>query len=133
MQPIAFPDGVAVVIDYLRSRLADHGWPVPVGTRVPDPRPPSFVRLERVGGTRRDLVTDGPRLTVECWGPTEEAAADLATVARALVFALPGWRGAAVYAVADVGGPNTSPDPVSDQPRVVFSVEAEMRGAALTP
>ena len=131
--PIGYPDGVAVVRAYLREALVGRGDDVPVGTRVPSPRPARFVRLERVGGTRLDVVTDRPRIDVHCWGDSEESAADLAALARALLFAMPGWRGAVAYDVAEVGGPNTLPDPDSEQPRVVFAVEVSLRGARLAP
>ncbi|CAL9592264.1 hypothetical protein SUDANB1_05249 [Streptomyces sp. enrichment culture] len=129
--PIGFPDGVAVVRAYLREQLVARGTDVPVGTRVPEQRPPRFVRLERVGGMRVDLVTDRPRIDVQCWGDSEESAHDLAQLARALLLAMPGWRGAVAYDVAEVGGPNTLPDPASGQPRVVFAVEVSLRGRAL--
>ncbi|AQW55295.1 hypothetical protein ACIQPP_05600 [Streptomyces violaceusniger] len=131
--PIGFPDGVAVVRAYLHGALVARGAGLPVGTRVPDPRPPRFIRLERVGGARLDLVTDRPRIDVQCWGESEEAATDLATLARALLFAMPGWRGAVAYDVAEVGGPNTLPDPESGQDRVAFAVEVSLRGARLDP
>ncbi|MCT9142945.1 hypothetical protein [Streptomyces violarus] len=129
--PIGFPDGVAVVRAYLREQLVARGVDVPVGTRVPDRRPSRFVRLERVGGTRLDLVTDRPRIDVHCWGDSEESATDLASLARSLLLSMPGWRGAVAYDVVEVGGPNTLPDPTSEQPRVVFAVEVSLRGKAL--
>lgn len=131
--PIGFPDGVAVVRAYLRDALVERGVDVPVVTRVPSPRPARFVRLERVGGARLDLVTDRPRIDVHCWGDTEEAVADLVQVVRALVLAIPGYRGVAAYDVAEVGGPNTAPDPVSEQERASFAVEVSLRGRTLAP
>ncbi|MCX4606991.1 hypothetical protein [Streptomyces mirabilis] len=124
---------MAIVRAYLRDALVDRGTDVPVGTRVPDPRPARFIRLERVGGARLDLITDRPRIDVHCWGDSEEAATDLAGLARALLLAMPGWRGVAAYDVAEVGGPNTLPDPESEQPRVAFAVEVSLRGARLAP
>jgi hypothetical protein len=129
--PVEFPDAVAVVRSYLRATLVERGVDVPVVTRVPASRPPRFVRIERVGGSRLDRVTDRPRLDVTCWGPDEGAVADLTAVVRALVFAIPGWRGAVAYDVADVGGPITLPDPVSGQERSSFAVEVSLRGTAL--
>ncbi|WP_431784326.1 hypothetical protein [Streptomyces chumphonensis] len=130
-QPVVFPDAAAVAIDYLRPALAERGSPVPVGTRVPSPRPDRFVRIERIGGGRRDKVTDRARLDVHCWAESEEAAHDLATLARALLGDLPGWRGAVAYDVAEVGGPNLMPDPVTDTPRYAFAVEVSLRGKSL--
>ena len=131
--PIGFPDGVAVVRAYLRDALVDRGEDVPVGTRVPSPRPARFIRLERIGGIRVDVVTDRPRIDVHCWGDSEESAHDLAQLARALLLAMPGWRGVAAYDVGEVGGPNTLPDAESGQPRVVFAVEVSLRGRPLDP
>lgn len=131
--PVEFPDGVDVVRRYLREALVARGLDVPVRTRVPDPRPPLFVRIERVGGSRLDRVTDRPRLDVACWGPDEGAVADLVKVVRALVLAIPGWRGAVAYDVAEVGGPNSAPDPVSGQERSSFAVEVSLRGTRLAP
>ncbi|MFF7171090.1 hypothetical protein [Streptomyces pseudovenezuelae] len=129
--PVEFPDAVDVVRGYLREALLARGLDVPVRTRVPDPRPAQLVRIERVGGSRLDRITDRPRLDVECWGPDEGAVADLVKVVRALVFAIPGWRGAVAYDVVDVGGPNTAPDPVSGQERSSFAVEVSLRGRTL--
>lgn len=131
--PIVFPDAVDVVRRYLREALVARGVDVPVVTRVPSSRPPAFVRIERVGGSCIDRVTDRPRLDVECWGPDEGAVADLVKVARALVFAIPGWRGAVAYDVDDVGGPNTSPDSISGQECSSFAVEVSLRGRSLAP
>ncbi|MFF3190557.1 hypothetical protein [Streptomyces misionensis] len=131
--PVGFPDGVAVVRAYLREALVARGDDVSVGTRVPSPRPPRFVTLERVGGTRLDVVTDRPQIDVQCWGASEEDAADLASLARSLLFAMPGWRGAVAYNVVEIGGPNTLPDPDSGQDRVAFAVEVSLRGSLLAP
>ncbi|MGW2742374.1 hypothetical protein [Streptomyces sp. NPDC001450] len=131
--PVGFPDSVAVVRAYLRDVLVDGGYDVPVGTRVPNPRPPRFIRLERIGGTRLDRITDRPRIDVHCWGESEEAANDLAGRARALLLAMPGWRGVVAYDVAEVGGPSNLPDPESGQDRIAFAVEVSLRGARLAP
>lgn len=131
MEPVLFPDTVAVTVVYLRAALAVHGPVVPVVTRVPAARPARFVRLERIGGPRRDLVTDGPRLDVHCWGASEEDAHDLAQLARALLLAMPGWHGATVYRVEEVGGPNNLPDPESGQARFALAVELHVRGRTL--
>lgn len=129
---VVMPDAVAVVVGYLRDALAAAGEPVPVVSRVPSPRPPRFVRVERVGGIRQTVVSDRPRLDVHAWAETEAAAADLAELVRALVSVLPGVRGrTTVYGVREVGGPQWLPDDVSGSPRYAFAVEAHMRGRAL--
>lgn len=130
---IVFPDAAELVAAYLREALAARGKPVKVGTRVPNPRPAELVRLERIGGAQLDRITDRPRLDVHCWGPDEEAAHDLMQITRALLLALPGWRGAAAYDVDEVGGPNELPDAESGSPRFAFAVEVSLRGKHLAP
>lgn len=106
---------------------------VPVSTRVPATRPPSYVRVVRTGGGRESLVTDRAQLTVEAWAPTELEAAQLAELARAQLFATAGeligdtW----VNRVGEVGGPAYSPDPASETPRYVFTVLLITRGSVL--
>lgn len=127
---VVMPDAVAVTIDYLRPALAAAGRPVHVGARVPSPRPSEFVRVERIGGLRKNVVSDSPRLDIHCWAATDEAALDLAQLARALVHAMGGSRsGVAVYRVQEVGGPMWLPDDTSGQPRYAFAVEIQMRGS----
>ncbi|MFF7365618.1 hypothetical protein [Streptomyces sp. NPDC008125] len=130
---IVFPDAAEVYTRYLREQLAARGDLVHVGTRVPSPRPARLVRAERIGGAQLDVVTDRPRLDVHCWGATEADAADLVAVVRALTLAMPGWRGAVVYDLAEVGGPNLLPDAATSSPRYAFAVELSIRGTALAP
>lgn len=132
-EPIAFPDAAEVYTRYLREQLVARGDMVQVGTRVPSPRPARLVRAERIGGAQLDVVTDRPRLDVHCWGATEADAADLMRVVRALTLAMPGWRGAVVYDLAEVGGPNFLPDSATSSPRYALAVELSIRGATLTP
>jgi hypothetical protein len=130
---IVFPDAAALVATYLREALAGRGQPVRVGTRVPNPRPAAFVRVQRIGGARLDVVTDRPRLDVHAWGGDDEAAHDLMQITRALLLAIPGWHGAVAYDVAEVGGPNELPDPETYSPRYAFAVEVSLRGKRLAP
>jgi hypothetical protein len=127
---IVFPDAEGLVIDYLRDLLD-----VPVSGTVPNPRPGEFVTVRRLGGVRRNLVTDAPMLTVEAWAAGDVAAHDLAQLARAHVHAMARasvLTEPAVYRVVEIAGPGHLPDPVSAQSRYVFTVEVAVRGAALT-
>lgn len=57
---------------------------VPVSTKVPNPRPPRFIRLVRVGGGRTREV-DRMLLVVECWAPDGvQGEHDALTVSEAL-------------------------------------------------
>lgn len=124
---VVFPDAVLVVIQYLRPIIKTS-----VYSRVPNPRPPEFVRVERLGGIRRNLILDRPRIDVECWADSEEGAADLSATVRAHVLAMAGKRGdTTVYDVAEVSGPMWLPDSESGQPRYSFAVEFSTRGTRL--
>ncbi len=121
---VVFPDAVLVVIEYLRSVLGD----TPVYSRVPESRPAEFVRVERLGGLRASLVTDRPRIDVECWSDSEQGAEALVSRSRAWVLAMAGKRGdTTVYNVTEVSGPMWLPDSVSGQPRYSFAVEFSTR------
>lgn len=122
---VVFPDAVLVVIEYLHSVLPG----VTVVPRVPGDRPTEFVRVERIGGLRNSLVTDRPRVDLECWSDSEEDAEALVSMVRAYTLAMAGRRGnTTVYDVAEVSGPMWLPDSASGQPRYSFAVEFSTRG-----
>lgn len=131
---IVFPDASAVVVGHLRDSLAARGFPTPVGTRVPNPRPAGrLVVVSRTGGVAANLVVDEAMLTVDCWGDREQDAHDLAQLCRALVRAAAGsvLGGVAVYRVVEVGGPQNLPDPLSASPRYLFTLMVGLRGVAV--
>lgn len=129
---VIFPDASLVLVGHLRAELAARGVTAPIGTRVPNPRPATFVTVERTGGPRRDVVTDEPQLTVDCWAPTEKAAHDLAQLCRGLTHSMRGRSvaGVAVYRVTEFAGPQLLPDPDSEHPRYTQTLQIAMRGAA---
>ena len=129
---ILFPDAALTVVTYLAAELADRSDTAVVRTRVPDVRPDRFVRVERLGGVRTNLVTDSAVVTVECWAATEADAAELAQLVRALIFASEGTTqgGAAVYNVTEVGGLAHLPDPDTEHQRYVFTAQIGLRGTA---
>jgi hypothetical protein len=125
---IVFPDAVGVVVEFLSDEVGGH-----VGSVVPPERPTQFIVVQRVGGVRRNLVTDAATLTVECWAEPEhpENAHDLAQYARAVLHTMPGQviDGVTVYKVDEIAGPAYLPDPASDQPRYSFTVSVTVRGS----
>ncbi len=129
--PVLMPDAVAVMTGYLRARLLARGNSAPVVSRVPSPRPPRFVRFERIGGPASSPVTDRPRLDVHCWGVDEEDAHDLMQLCRALLGAARGPYAGTVLARPAVGGPQWLPDPASGQARFAFTFDITLRGTAL--
>ncbi|MEV8349059.1 hypothetical protein ACFVTT_15620 [Streptomyces niveus] len=129
--PVAMPDAVAVVGVRLRARLTARGITAPVGSMVPTPRPPRFVRLERIGGSTHSVVTDRPRLDVHCWGADEADAHDLMQVCRAELGAARGRFGDTTFARPETSGPQWLPDKVSGQARYAFTYDVTLRGEAL--
>lgn len=128
---IEFPDAVLLVINHLRSVIPG----VEIGSRVPESRDgsfPAFIRVRRIGGFRRTLVTDRPRIDVGCWADSEGAAWDLMARARAYALSMGGaFGGTTVYKVTEVSGPQWVPDAVSGQPKYAFAFECSVRGTEL--
>lgn len=133
-ETLVAPDAVALSIAWLSQELPQvpDQSPVPVTRLVPDPRPPSFVTVRLLGGEGRDgsnVPLDRPQVAVEAWAPTAAQAHDLAQNARAVMHAARGvvHSGTQVYRVEELGGPVDLPDPLSNQPRVTFSLLLTVR------
>lgn len=122
---VEFPDAEALIIDSLDAVLA-----VPVRLTIPNPRPEQFVTVQRVGGVRRDLVTDQPLLAVEAWAAGPTAAKALLKQARAHIASLAGTTvdGVAIGRVDESSGPGFLPDPDSKHSRYTYTVQVAMRG-----
>lgn len=130
---LLYPDAVAVTNTYLRAALVAAGQAVPVVSQVPNPRPAKFVRVSRTGGPEVfTRVMDGAQITVDCWAPDAGAAMNLAQLSRRLIKDMCGTvqSGVSVHYVSEFGGPQDLPDPVSETPRVTFTVQIQMRGSA---
>lgn len=128
-QPVVvFPDTEGVVISWLTERLADDA--LTVASRVPNPRPVRLLVVRRVGGPRRDLVTDEATLTIEAWAGDELDAHDLLQAARAELHALSGRKhdDVTVYRISEFAGPAALPDPGSKEPRYTMTVSVAARG-----
>lgn len=123
-EAIAPADAEALLVAHLAAVLA-----VPVATRVPNPRPPSMVRLSLADTTRQTAAHFYSRLIVECWAPTEPAAAALARTAYAHTVALEGEDAGADWVgdVVEVGGPANFPEPEVG-PRYQFTVDLLISG-----
>lgn len=128
MEPVVFPDAVAVVTTWLSAHLIE-----PVSGRVPNPRPEAFVTVQRTGGPRRNLIADNPQITVESWGQNDEDTHDLAQAARAYVHTLLGEtvNGVFVSRVDEISGPAPLPD-LSEQTRWSQSFALVTKGVVLT-
>lgn len=126
---VEFPDAVLVTMTYLRAVLPD----VHIDHAVPASPPEAFVRVKRIGGARRNLFLDRPRVDIQCWAATEGDAADLMLRTRPLVLAMAGKRsGTTIYQVTEVSGPMPLWDSATGQPRYAFAVDFSMRGSEIT-
>ena len=122
---ITFPDAVATVIGYLTGEIT-----APVYKRVPLSRPGRFVTVARTGGVVSGFVIDNAQLSIDCWANRDDDLADLTAEVRGLVLAMHGavHDGAQVYRVTESGGPADLPDPVSEMPRMRWTVQVQFRG-----
>jgi hypothetical protein len=126
---VVFDDAEALVIAHLTGVLSG----VLVTAEVPETKPTSFMTVQRIGGIQQNLVTDGPLLVFQAWATDKATAYDLAKLARAYVYAMPGnsFNGTWVYKVTEVGGLGYFPDPTSEMRRYQFTVQMRTRGTAL--
>lgn len=122
---MAFPDANALLIAYLATVAA----PVPVVSRVPDPRPSRLIQVRRVGGAALVPVRDSARLDVICWDPNDAAAMALATAVRTAVWALSGTSllGPMCYRVQEFLAPRLDDDPVTNSPRAWATYALDIR------
>ena len=127
MSSLASFDVEAAVVAYIAPELDG-----PVSVEAPNPRPATFTRVLRTGGTRIDLFRDRAQITVECWRPTTVEAAAAAGQARALIYGMQNTFQAGVWIsqVRDVAGPANLPDNVSRAPRYTFTVMVFVRNTS---
>ena len=96
---------------------------VGVSTRVPNPRPASFVRVTRIGGSVLSIGQSRVRVLVECWGGTDAAAWALCATAWDAVWdsdEVPEIRPGVEVMDADLEEPVNFPDPASGSARYQF-------------
>jgi hypothetical protein len=120
---MTFRDVEAVLADYLRANLS-----VPVSTKVPSPRPTSFVRSWRTGGPTTSRVTEQPQMTVEAWAGSKGAAADLALDCRELLLDT-ARRATAGFHRVRIDSLYYDPDPDSGTDRYTLAVFLTVRAA----
>lgn len=129
---VLYRDAEYETASYLRTALTaraeSYAQSVDVGTRKPTTFTPPVVAVRRAGGLSDAITIDRPRLDVQVWHTDDAKAHDLAQLCRALLFAMPGTGG--VIRVRDFLGPTPIPDPDTQSPRYLFTVELHMRGVA---
>lgn len=123
-------DPVKLTRSWLTSQLPG----VTVTKNRPNPLTGPVVLVRRSGGLRPLLVVDAAWLSVECFAPTDDEAAQLAHHVWGLLFAMRGQSIDTVqcYRVDAIAGPADLPltDPGELQrPRYTLSVQASFRMA----
>lgn len=126
---LEFPDAVRTV----RAWLLAQSVGVDVVSEIPNPRPASFVEVDRTGGTARASgVVDFAFITVDSWAPTKPAAMSLAQRTRRLIHAMGGQTvdGVRVGHIQELAGPAQVPDDDDSlSPRVRQSFQVPLGGA----
>lgn len=127
-------DAQAAVIAELKVRLPGLGFPVPVATRIPNPRPTEFVRVLRTGGFGSDISSDTATLVLEAYAANSTRAERLCAFALAAVQAAgrDGFMGGVPCRRVGVFSlPSELPDPsVTERYRYTTTVSAVLRRAA---
>jgi hypothetical protein len=126
---VVFQDTEVLVVDALTTGLAQVNMSVPVGTRVPNPRPDSFVRVVRAGGTRETIVSEQAWIIMEAYAVQETDASYLLSVCRAILHA----QEEPIFGTFEVSGPVNLPDPTTSQVRYTQTFGIRARGNSVTP
>ena len=117
-----FADAEALVVQFLEGLLGD----VPVATKVPNPRPATFVRAWRTGGAAVNRVLDRPLITVQAWGPDSVTASKLAGRCRDMMLSASG-RIPLVRLAGEPTGLYFDPDPDTGCDRYTFTHQLSVR------
>lgn len=130
MPPVAdvieFPDMASVIVAFLNAELAAAGETARAATKVPNPRPPKWVRVEVAGGSERNRKTADVLVIIQGSAANEPAAERLCSKARALVRSMPERdfiSGASVMACTGSSIPVPFPDPDITTPRYQATVQ----------
>ena len=108
--------------------------PEQASTRIPNPRPAAFYRVQRTGGFEANLIQETPTLLIECYAATTFAAWELANRAWA---SLQGRTELEVDGVdltdRTLSLPVNYPDPVTNQARYTFTLSTTITLKESTP
>jgi hypothetical protein len=123
----ALQAAIAILASAFAVPSSFYPTPIAVGFRLPPgwpaTKPAEFVRVSRVGGRMLNLITDSPRVLVECWGPDVGTVEQMTCTARGALLNSLGQRWAGIYVREWVNeqGPVDFDDPqVTDMRRWQF-------------
>lgn len=117
------PDAELLTTQYLRAHIGA----IPVSTKIPNPRPGTFVRAWRTGGTAPNRIVDYAQMTVECWGADKGTANQLARQARGLLLDAASASGIALCRRVESGSLYYDPDPDTASERYTFTAFLTLR------
>lgn len=131
-----YQDAELLVIDYLRPRLAARPEPWLTGLKLGNKKPETstatpperVVYVRRIGGQPRSHL-DLARLDFKCYGKTEYEAQGIAALVHALMQASVNHSG--ITTVIPFLGLTNAPDPLSNAPRYLFTLELQIEGVPL--
>jgi hypothetical protein len=119
-------DACQAVIDALNTGLTDFAEAVPVATQIL-PAPEFYRILTRFSGGRETVASDAFGIIVEAWAGTEQRAARLINIGRAILLA---QNHSPLFGVREDSGPANLPDPtVPDRVRYTASLTVRARAA----
>ena len=114
-----FVDVEALVIPFIKQVV---GSTIPVATKVPNPRPGTFVRAWLNGGAEDNPILEQVNITVDVWAPSQPAASRISNdIRNAMLWdarkSMPLVRG-----VSTLSRPMTTPDETSERYRATYSL-----------
>ena len=117
------PDAEMVAVTLLREALD-----VPVYITPPKHIPGTYVRITRLGGVQRNIVTDSALIGVNCYSRHRSKAAELANKTRLILMDSAGTKvnNAGIRFWREVSGPVNYPQPDVDRVRYQFSGELRL-------
>lgn len=121
---MAYPNALALMKAYLDPLVTP-----PVVSRIPDPRPASFVSMRLVATTQIRPVRVQPRIDFYAWAKTDTDAWTLGELVYRSVHALAGTNllGIPCYRVDDFLGPKQSDDTLTGTPRIWMTLAPVIR------
>lgn len=97
---------------------------VVTSTRVPNPRPSQFIRVQRIGGDQVNLVQERPLVLIECWANGVLTSWNLARQAHSsLLGSQPLEIGGVELGRRELSSPVNYPDPSTTQDRYQFTAQ----------
>jgi len=113
---MVLPDVEAFIIPFVKAQVGA----VSVSTKVPNPRPATFVRAWVNGGAAVNRVLERVQVTVDCWAPSQVAASQLAQNVRTAF--LNATVDPLVRGVEEVTRPYSQPDETSERYRATYAL-----------